>query len=287
LNAIALNNFIHNSFTPKKRLIEINTCMSNPLCQKARKIKRYGWKRSLPDHRDIKFIPSPCMLKALPAMVDLRSQCPAVYDQGDLGSCTANAIGGLVEFLEMKEGHPAFVPSRLFIYYNERVLEGTVSQDAGAEIRDGMKVVNTLGAPHEALWWYNTVKFAVKPNKGVYADGIKHKVTSYQSVDNTNLQAMQAVLAAGYPVVGGFTVYDSFESDAVARTGIVPMPAKTEQVLGGHAILVVGYDNSKNWFIVRNSWGAGWGAAGYFYMPYAYFTNADMADDFWTANMAM
>ncbi len=260
--------------------------MSDKFFKQARKIKKYGWKRSLPDHRDHRFAPKTCMLKALPSMVDLRPQCPAIYDQGDLGSCTANAIGGLVEFLEMKERHPAFVPSRLFIYYNERVLEGTVSQDAGAEIRDGMKVVANLGAPHESLWWYNTAKFAVKPNKKVYADGLKHKVSEYLSVDNTNLDDMRACLADGYPVVGGFTVYESFESDTVARTGIVPMPKKSEQVLGGHAILVVGYDDSKNWFIVRNSWGASWGAAGCFFISYNFFTNPQLADDFWTAHVA-
>jgi C1A family cysteine protease len=256
--------------------------MNDSFCKSVRKVKRYGWKPSLPDKRDIPYQPKLCLLKSLPAVIDLRSQCPAVYDQGDLGSCTANAIGGLCEFVEMKEGKPAYVPSRLFIYYNERVLEGTVSSDAGAAISDGMKVVNKLGAPHESLWWYNTAKFATKPSKNVYADGLKHTVGAYLAVDNTNLDDMKTCLAEGYPVVGGFTVYESFESQAVATTGIVPMPGHNEQVLGGHAVLVVGYDDTNNWFIVRNSWGSSWGASGYFYMPYAYFTNSNLADDFWT-----
>jgi C1A family cysteine protease len=260
--------------------------MSETFFKKAKKIKKYGWRRSGPDHRDHKFHAPPCLLVAHPLSVDLRSQCPAVYNQANLGSCTANGIGGLIEFLEMKLKHPAFVPSRLFIYYNERVLEGTVNEDAGAEIRDGMKVVANLGAPHESLWWYNTSKFAIKPNKKVYADGLKHTVSEYLSVDNTNLDDMRAALASGYPVVGGFSVYESFESNVVATTGIVPMPAKTEQMVGGHAILVVGYDDSKSWFIVRNSWGADWGDKGYFYIPYLYFTNPDLASDFWVAHLA-
>lgn len=258
--------------------------MSTQFFQQARKIKKYGWKRSLPSPKDVWFSPKRCLLDTLPALVDLRPECPAVYDQGDLGSCTANATGGLAEFLEMKEKHAAFVPSRLFIYYNERVLEGTVSSDSGASLSDGMQVLSQLGAPHESLWWYNINKFTVKPSAKVYADAAKHKVANPSRVDNTNLNAMKAALSTGYPVVGGFTVYESFESQQVANTGVVPMPKASEQVLGGHAIMVVGYDDSHNWFIVRNSWGASWGAAGYFYMPYLYFTNANYADDFWTAN---
>lgn len=259
--------------------------MSEKFLQKAKKIQKYGWRRSGPDQRDHKFIAPTCMLQSLPPIVDLRPDCPAVYDQGNLGSCTANAIGALVEFLEMKEKHPAFVPSRLFIYYNERVLEGTVNQDAGAEIRDGMKVVSTLGAPHESLWWYNVDKFKQKPNKKVYADALKHKVSEYLKINNTSLDDMKGCLASGYPIVGGFTVYDSFESSNVAKTGVVPMPERRENVLGGHAILVVGYDDIQSRFIVRNSWGTSWGMKGYFTIPYLYFTNPNLADDFWTARL--
>jgi C1A family cysteine protease len=96
---------------------------------------------------------------------------------------------------------------------------------------------------------------------------------------------MKACLASGYPFIFGFTVYDSFESDAVAKTGIVPMPSKTELVLGGHAVMAVGYDDSKKWFIVRNSWGEDWGDKGYFYIPYDYLTNKNLASDFWTIKL--
>ena len=112
--------------------------------------KGFGWHRSsLPRHRPIltMFFDGP-----LPSSVDLRPQCPVVYDQADLGSCTANALGGLAEFLMMKGGVTGYVPSRLFIYYNERAIEGTVSQDAGASLTDGAHVLSTMGIPHESLW---------------------------------------------------------------------------------------------------------------------------------------
>jgi C1A family cysteine protease len=248
---------------------------------------KYGWKRSLPDHRDLIYSPPEhLMAKAIPSSVDLRSGCPAVVDQGNLGSCTANAIAALVEFLFKKENKPYFTVSRLFIYYQERLLEGTISYDAGAEIRDGMKVVNTYGAPHESLWPYIISRFTNRPSSSVYKDGLSHKVIQYQKIDNTNMAAMKACLASGYPMVGGFSVYDSFESNSVAATGIVPYPAQSEQLLGGHAIMVVGYNDSTQRFICQNSWGTSWGDHGFFYMPYAYLSNGNLADDFWTATLA-
>jgi C1A family cysteine protease len=255
--------------------------MSKEFYQKANKIKRYGWKRSLPDFRDFMYSP-PHSLTAPPPIVDLRPGCPSVYDQENLGSCTAQAVGGLAEFLMKKQGKPAFTPSRLFIYYNERVLEGTVNEDAGATIRSGFKVVNKLGNPHEALWWYDISKFRTRPNKKVYTDGLNHQILRYTRVNHADLYAMRACLANGFPIVGGFAVFQSFESSTVTRTGIVPMPKRSERMLGGHAIMVVGYDDTKQMFIVRNSWGTGWGIKGYCMMPYLYLTNTQLADDFWT-----
>jgi C1A family cysteine protease len=96
---------------------------------------------------------------------------------------------------------------------------------------------------------------------------------------------MKGCLASGFPIVGGFSVYSSFESDQVAKTGIVPMPAKNESQLGGHCVLIVGYDDAKQWFIIRNSWSDTWGAQGYCYMPYAYWTNPSLASDFWQIDL--
>jgi C1A family cysteine protease len=247
-----------------------------------RSIKRYGWVPDLPDQRDRLFFAPPAAVAALPPSVDLRSGCPPVYDQGQLGSCTANAIGGALQFNQMKEGlADIFVPSRLFIYYNERVMENSVDEDAGAMIRDGIKSVSKEGAPHETLWPYVISKFKTKPPPKAYKDALKHRAILYERV-NATMDQLKGCLASGYPFVFGFSVYDSFESSEVAKTGVVPMPKPKERQLGGHAVLAVGYDDPTSRFIVRNSWGDKWGNAGYFTMPYDYLTDANLSDDFWT-----
>jgi C1A family cysteine protease len=247
-------------------------------------IGHYGWSPDLPDHRDLTYAAPTAFLIALPTMVDLRQHCPPVYDQGQLGSCTANSIGGAIQFEQMKQGIKNFVPSRLFIYYNERVLENTVNSDSGAQIRDGMKVVAKLGAPPETDWPYDITRFAEKPPAVAFTDGAKNKVLSYQRV-NRALAQMKGCLASGYPFVFGFTVYDSFESAAVAHTGHAKMPQPGESVVGGHAVLAVGYDDQNQWFIVRNSWAATWGIAGYFTLPYQYLLEPNLSDDFWTVRL--
>ena len=226
-----------------------------------RKVQRYGWVPDLPDQRDHTYAVAAHLVSNLPDNVDLRDQCPDVYDQGQLGSCTGNAIAAALEFDRMKQGLDDFTPSRLFIYYNERVLEGTVDSDSGAQIRDGIKSVAQQGDCPETEWPYDISKFADAPPQSCYDDALKYTAVQYQSVDQ-NLADMQGCLATGYPFVFGFTVYESFESDGVAQTGNMPMPNSGEQVIGGHAVLAVGYDNEDRVFIVRNSWGEGWGDAG-------------------------
>lgn len=245
-------------------------------------VKRYGWIPDVPDQRDHLYAAPIARLRAFPPKTDLRRQCPAVYDQGELGSCTGNAIAGAVQFDRRKlKRRPDFVPSRLFIYYNERVIEHTVESDSGAQIRDGIKSVAKLGVCPETEWPYDIAKFAVKPPATCYRHAKKYRAIGYQRVVQS-LTQMKGCLASGYPFVFGFTVYESFESDQVARTGVVPMPAAAEKVLGGHAVLAVGYDDTAQRFIVRNSWGRRWGIAGYFTMPYAYLADDNLAADFWT-----
>jgi C1A family cysteine protease len=249
------------------------------------KIKRYGWIHDLPDHRDQLYSAPVTALQALPPKVDLTPQCPPVYDQGQLGSCTANSIGAAVEFEQMKQKlADIFVPARLFIYYNERVMEGTVDSDGGAQIRDGIKSVANQGVCPETEWPYNIAKFKTKPPKKCYVDALKHRVVLYQRATQT-LNQLRGCLASGYPFVFGFTVYESFESPAVAKSGHAPMPMPSEKAIGGHAVMAAGYDDSKQWFIIRNSWGPGWGMKGYFTLPYAYVTSAQLADDFWTIRL--
>jgi len=247
----------------------------------ARRIARYGWIPDLPDGRDHVFSAVRYRAAAaLPPSADLRSLCPPVADQGQLGSCTANALAGALEFLEDKDKVPYADLSRLFIYYNERSVEGTVSTDSGAMIRDGIKTLAKRGVCREAIWPYVISRFALKPSAACYTDGLKHRITSYERLQT--LEDMRACLAAGFPFVFGFTVYESFESPAVARTGVVPMPGPDERTLGGHAVVAVGYDDQAAQFLARNSWGAAWGQKGYFKMPYAYLQDRNLSDDFWT-----
>jgi C1A family cysteine protease len=244
--------------------------------------KRYGWRPDTPDMRDFMLAVAPA--KTLPAKLSLRAQMPPVYDQGQLGSCTANSIGAVLEFNERKQNEKdAATPSRLFIYYNERAMEGTVKQDSGAEIRDGIKSVAQLGAPPETLWPYVLAQFAKKPPAAAYKEATKHEAIRYARVAQDAF-ALQNVLASGYPISFGFTVYSSFESKAVAANGIVPMPQAAETVLGGHAVVAMGYKTLQGqlYFECRNSWGPGWGDKGYFWMPGAYLSSTSLASDFWT-----
>jgi C1A family cysteine protease len=243
---------------------------------------RFGWVPDLPDHRDRIFSTPAPVLSALPPSVDLRPQCPpTVYDQGDLGSCTANAIGGAFEFDRLKQGLPDFMPSRLFVYYNERVMLGTVDSDSGAMIRDGIKSVNKQGVCSEDDWKYDIERFTEKPPASCYRSALDNQTLAYQRIPRS-LDQLRGCLAHGFPFVFGFTVYQSFRDPEVGQTGEVQMPGPDEPVLGGHAVLAVGYDDATARFSVRNSWGPKWGNGGYFTMPYAYLTNRGLASDFWT-----
>jgi C1A family cysteine protease len=249
-----------------------------------RAVARYGWIPDLPDHRDILYGAVHRIPKKLPGKVDLRASCSPVENQGRLGSCTANALVGMLEYLEIIHKIPFVDLSRLFVYYNERVIEHTVNEDSGAMLRDGIKTLVKQGVCLEKNWPYKISKFTVKPTPYCYTEALDHQVLSYQRILTVN--EMRACLAAKFPFVFGFAVYESFESEAVAKTGIVPMPKFSERLLGGHAVLGVGYNNAKKQFIVRNSWGKEWGIQGYFMMPYEYLANRNLSDDFWMVKAA-
>lgn len=243
--------------------------------------KWYGWIPDIPDHRDYVLPPT---YARLPKSVDLRPKFSApCYDQGQLGSCTGNAVAGAVHFARIQAlKRPDFIPSRLMLYYGGREAVGMVNEDSGAMLRDVIKYAKSIGVAEEDAsgWPYNIDKFADRPPKACYTFAKAHQVLSYRRVPQTT-QAMRSCLAHGNPFVFGFSVYANFESTKVEKTGVVNLPAASEALLGGHATLAMGYDDSSKRFLVRNSWGPDWGINGYFTIPYDYLTNNDLADDFW------
>ena len=243
--------------------------------------KWYGWLPDLPDHRDLLYSAVRPGAAKLPRSVDLRAACPPVENQRALGSCTANALVGALEFLEMKTGAAPFVDlSRLFVYYNERVIEGTVDSDSGAFLRDGIKSLAKLGVCDEKLWPYVVSDFQKKPAPACYKEAKCHTITSYNRL--STVDEMRACLADGFPFVFGFTVYQAFESEEVEKSGVLDMPGPDEKVVGGHAVMAAGYDDKAKRFIARNSWDVTWGQAGYFTIPYDYLADRNLSDDFWT-----
>jgi len=249
-------------------------------------IPKYHWKASPPN---LQFpIYNQVAPSITPTIVDLRPYASPIDDQGNLGSCTGNAIAGAIDLVDYENKKSERV-SRLFIYYQERVIEGDITKDNGAYIHDGITACSQTGAPLESLWPYTVSKFAVQPNQTAYTDAAKRKVTGYSKCNN--FAAVKTALANKAPVVIGFYVYSSFESGTWWQprgTGLMPYPnTRTEQLLGGHAVCIVGYNDNltgpagKGYFIVRNSWGTSWGQQGYFYMPYSVIQNTSMSSDFW------
>lgn len=214
-------------------------------------------------------------LDNLPEKVDLSSHFPPPFDQGELGSCTANALGSCVEFLET-----GFIPSRLFIYFNERQIQNTIDSDSGSTITTGINTLKTYGVCSESEWQYDPTKFELKPSDQCYNDAKKDLAEVVMNLQN--LDEVKHCLATNYPVAFGFEVFSYFESEDMAKSGLLKMPEQNEQNLGGHAVCAVGYDDTTKMVKIRNSWGENWGDHGYFYMPYEYISNVGLAGDFWT-----
>jgi len=241
--------------------------------------RKFGWIPDIPDQRDYKFgALKVSRASALPKSVDLRPRFSPVEDQGSLGSCTAQALSGAIELLDKADGGKFVEASRLHIYYFERLREGTVFADAGAMLRDGIKVC-AEGYADEKLWPYDIRKFATLPSMKARLDARNRRITEYYRI-STLLQFKTAV-ASGIPVVFGFSVYSSMMSQAVAKSGIVPMPKIGDTLEGGHAVCAAGYDDAKGAALVRNSWGSKWGLGGYFWLPYKFLESRDLSDDIW------
>lgn len=244
----------------------------------------YNYTFQKQDTRDLKLV-HPTTRVVLPPSFDLRTKFtePIVFDQKSVGSCTANASALAYMFHLIKQKIPVFTPSRLFIYANSRILQGTpLSEDSGADLRLVMSAIKNQHVCPENVWPYIEAKFSVKPSAAAYAAATKHKAFQYLAVSQTS-NDIKKTLLSGDAIVFGFQVYESFESDAVAKTGIVPIPDTTkEQYLGGHAVTLIGWDDSKKAFLVQNSWGEDtFGLKGCCWMPYEFILSPELASDFW------
>jgi C1A family cysteine protease len=251
--------------------------------------KVYGWIRDLPNATTNNFLmaANPTNVKKFPK-TKLLTNLPAVYDQGSLGSCTANALAAAFSYEQRQKHLQDFMPSRLFIYYNERKIENNIPYDTGASISDGIKTLSQDGVCPEDICPYDIAKFAVKPSKLAYMMALSHQVLISKRVPET-VNGFKTMINMELPVVFGFTVYESFESEEVAKSGLMPLPKHTERMLGGHAVLCVGYDDTmkskdgstQGFLQIRNSWGPKWGQEGYFWMPYDYVDKMKLTSDFW------
>ena len=244
-----------------------------------------GWKRDVKDHRDLKYRSLFTMPRAqLPPEIDLRPLCSAVENQGHVGSCTANAAVGAVEYLKRDRLTSKFLwfkrfkdLSRLFVYWNMRDLEGTVDEDCGGSIRDTIKALAADGVCYEKTWPYDQAAWFKKPSEACFSEAAQYKIVSYYRVESID-EALNA-LAQKLPIVFGAVLYESFNE--AEKTAVVDIPAEGESVIGGHAMMIAGYHQKKEEFIVRNSWGTGWGDKGYCYLPWAYCSFGERVDDFW------
>lgn len=269
---------------------------------------RFGWLPDPPDARDYtKDSPKVASLlktpPSTPSLVDLRAFCPPIFDQGELGSCTANAASALLQYHRMRTLGKTGPLSRLFIYKGTRDLM-QAHGDSGAYIRTTMGSLALFGAPPEKYWEYDAKMLDFAPPSFCYAYASNYQALSYFRLDEPRgqnstetppqvsppignrsavLSSIKETLASGLPAMFGFTVYESMNN---ARDGKIPFPLENERVLGGHAVLCVGYDDSleigsqRGAFLIRNSWGESWGEKGYGWLPYEYLLQG-IAQDWW------
>lgn len=256
-------------------------------------MKRYyfGWIPDIPDHRDYSKDSLKTILKIgnnisvqIPRKVDLRKYFTPVEDQENLGSCTAHAVIGLLEYFEKRFKNEYIDASRLFLYKVTRKLYGFVG-DTGAYIRGTIKALRLFGVPPEKYYPYIVSKFDDEPPAFCYAFAQNYKALAYYRLDISNnfhetIDNVLKSLAKEIPCAFGFSVYNSIYNTDVIKTGIIPIPSPNDALIGGHAVVAVGYDLDKDYLIIRNSWGEKWGDQGYGYLPLDYIRKG-LAKDFW------
>jgi C1A family cysteine protease len=240
-------------------------------------MKKYGLIKDFNDKRDYQYKLTKNK-SAIPPAASNRSTCSPIEDQKNIGSCGPESLVGSCEHLELKLGKPLVDLSVLFAYYNARLLMGTVNYDSGVSNRYLLKAAAKYGVCKEAYWPYRAEKFKIKPTKTAYADGLNRQILRYERI--SSMDQFKDAIASGYLVIAGISVYESFESDKVARTGMVPTPVSGEKFLGGHDIDLVGYDDNKRLVEFRNSWGD-WGDQGYGYLSYDFVNDPDLCSDAW------
>lgn len=233
--------------------------------------------------------PWPHAAPAVPVASDLRPKWGQVYDQLDIGSCTANALAGVIRYLCLMLFGVHFDPSVLWLYVKERLL-GAPHQpltDSGSDVAYGLTWATNVGVIPESLWAYDPSKVNVVPPASLDTTAADHKIsgaydlTAGAKTPAAVLANVQSALSKGYPVLLAFEVYSSFMSDAVAQTGVVPVPnVNTEQLEGGHEVVIVGYIPSSDQYIVANSWSASWGMNGFCLFPGALLANLKVAMEF-------
>lgn len=238
--------------------------------------KQLGWIHDIPDIRDFPFQAS--RANPLPLIADLRPWMSPVRDQGMLGSCVGFGVAAGIEYLRRRdEDLFSTTYSPLFLYYQARLLEGWESADTGAYIRDGVKVASKLGAPPENHWPYRIERFTHLPTPSTTKSATRWQLGGYHRC--YTLRDVMTAIAEGYPVVGGFSCYSNMFTPMVDRTGDIPMPSGFLE--GGHCVLFSGYNQTRQKIEFKNSWGEGWGNAGYGSLPFAYVSNPNLATDFW------
>ena len=246
----------------------------------------FGCKRDPIDHRDRKKIYDMVPSSLQYPTVDLRKYVTGIYNQGPLNSCTANAVCGAYRMDVKRESLPVLNPSRLFLYYNTRKIENTVSVDDGATLRDTMKSIHSVGVCKEKIWPYVDIKqrFKERPPQRAYMEARGNIVSEYQRL-HQDIDQFRACLQDNCPFVFGFEVFSNFYKTN-NPLGIMPMPKPNDTSDGNHAVVAVGYDDRSRYFTILNSWGEDWADKGYFYMPYDFISNSNWCFDFWKVTFA-
>ena len=245
-----------------------------------RVLKRFGWIPDSKDERDYKFQAVPTILEKLPEEASVEDLCPVVYNQGDSSSCVANASASAIISVHLKQGLPQPDPSRMFIYYGAREIEGTTHEDAGCMNRNAIKTLAKFGVCSETDWPFIPRNYSIRPSIECYSNAKKDIIISYHRIDsipepNFILQNLKACIAEGYPFIFGIPIYENFPIQT--SSGIIPMPKGRE--IGGHALFGIAYNDYTNSVRFLNSWD-GWGDGGYGELPYDYISK--YARDIWT-----